>query len=236
MQADIPKQYLSIGGLPILEHTLRALLASDRIAGVVVATQPDDPYLDAVPSLQDPRVFVTRGGAERADSVLAGLQALSNGAAADFLSLPESLREPFVDTATSTWVLVHDAARPCLPLSALDALIEQVVETGCGAILAQRCSDTIKQVDDQGLVVKTLDRSQLWRAQTPQMFPLGALQSALEEANTHGVAVTDEASAMEYAGLDVALVEGPACNIKITVPEDLPLAELYLRASRSEQQ
>lgn len=212
MAAEAPKQYLRVAGAPILEHTLQRLLASADISGIVVAVDPNDHHIDSINSISDPRVSTTAGGAERADSVLAGLLALSAIA------------------APRDWVLVHDAARPCLPLKDLNQLIAEAREHDCGAILAQPIVDTIKQADDQGLVVTTLDRAQLWRAQTPQMFRLSELQAALKESLKRGDVITDEASAMERAGFPVRVVPGPACNLKITIPEDLNLAEFYLQA------
>jgi 2-C-methyl-D-erythritol 4-phosphate cytidylyltransferase len=210
--SDVPKQYLMVAGAPILEHTLQRLLACADISGIVVAVDPHDHHVDGISSISDPRVSTTAGGAERADSVLAGLLALSSIA------------------APRDWVLVHDAARPCLPLKDLNQLIAEAREHDCGAILAQPIVDTIKQADDQGLVVTTLDRSQLWRAQTPQMFRLSELQTALKESLKRGDVITDEASAMERAGFPVRVVPGPVCNLKITIPEDLNLAEFYLQA------
>jgi len=210
MAAEVPKQYLRIAGQPLLEHTLKALLACPDIRGVVVVLDPSDRRADEVTSLADPRVLRASGGAERVDSVLAGLISLETMAAGD------------------DWVLVHDAARPCLPVADLKRLIDRVAITGIGALLAQPCTDTIKRVDDSMVVQDTLDRADLWRAQTPQMFRLQDLRAALESALSQGAVVTDEASAMERAGYPVEIVEGPACNIKVTVPEDLGMAEYFL--------
>ncbi|MGD2007777.1 MAG: 2-C-methyl-D-erythritol 4-phosphate cytidylyltransferase [Cellvibrionales bacterium] len=217
MAAEAPKQYLRIAGISLLEHTLRGLLACPAIRGVVVALDPGDRRADTVASLSDPRVTRSSGGAERADSVLAGLEAL-------------------VDVAgEQDWVLVHDAARPCLPLRNLQQLIDTVTETGMGTVLAQPVNDTVKRVDSEGVIEKTLDRSTLWRAQTPQMFRLQELRDALRRALEQGAAVTDEASAMEFAGYPVRVLEGPSCNLKVTVPEDLQLAEHYLKAAAAKR-
>ena len=215
MASEVPKQYLPVAGEALLEHTLRALLACPDVRGLVVALDPSDRRADTLASLADPRVMRTTGGAERADSVLAGLNALAEIAPGN------------------DWVLVHDAARPCLPVADLKRLIDTAKGHEGGAILAQPCSDTIKQVDEQGRVITTLDRSTLWRAQTPQMFPLHALRDALAAAIEEGAHITDEASAMERAGYSVAVVEGPACNIKVTVPADLSIAEAYLTAQKA---
>ncbi len=216
---DTPKQYQQVNGRSLLEHSLAALLAREDIATVVVALHPDDQFGPTIPLLQDPRVISVVGGAERSDSVLAALDALSNLA---------DDRE---------WVLVHDAARPCLSQADLAALIRAVTDTGVGALLAAPVVDTVKRVGDDGRKVQeTLDRGQLWRAQTPQMFPLGELRRALRAAADAGVSVTDEAAAMERQGVSVQVVPGSSSNIKVTVDEDLPLARFYLEGSLTEQQ
>lgn len=210
MQSDMPKQYLRIAGATVLEHSVRALLAEPRIAGIVVALREGDPWAPGLPLLRDPRVHCVPGGAERSDSVLAGLQALHTQAEA------------------ADWVLVHDAARPCLGLEALSELLDQVLRTGCGGVLAQPVADTVKRADAQGRVQQTVDRRQLWLAQTPQMFRLGELRDALLAARTRGLAVTDEASAMEMAGHPVQLLSAARSNIKLTTPDDLAWAQWYL--------
>ncbi len=211
MAAEVPKQYLSVAGASLLEHTLQALLACPDIRGLVVVLDPSDRRADSVASLADPRIMRTAGGAERADSVLAGLERLAEVARDD------------------DWVLVHDAARPCLPVGVAKTLIDTVLRTNTGAILAQRMTDTVKQVDDEQRITATVDRSALWRAQTPQMFRLRDLREALRGAIANDVLVTDEAMVMEMAGFPVRVVEGPSSNIKVTVPEDLKLAELFLQ-------
>ncbi|MEK9792772.1 MAG: 2-C-methyl-D-erythritol 4-phosphate cytidylyltransferase [Halieaceae bacterium] len=211
---EIPKQYREIAGAPLLEHTLRALLASPDIRGIVVALDPSDRRADAISSLSDARVQTVAGGAERAHSVLAGL---------DFL---------VGDAADEDWVLVHDAARPCLPVESLNALIDCARQRRAGAILAAPVSDTLKQVDDTARVTHTVDRSTLWRAQTPQLFPLIALRRSLRQCLDEIGEVTDEAMAMEWAGEPVHVVEGPPTNIKVTVEADLAYVEMILRAER----
>lgn len=211
MAAEVPKQYLKLNGLPILEHTLRALLACPDIRGVFVVLDPADRRADTIPSLADPRVSTALGGAERADSVLSGLQAIA-GQASD-----------------QDWVLVHDAARPCLSVSSLHSLITSCLYEGVGAVMAQASVDTLKRISDDNRITETIDRSVIWRAQTPQMFRLGELQSALSEALAAGTAITDESMAMELAGYPVSILEGPATNIKVTLPTDLEFAEIILR-------
>lgn len=211
MAAEVPKQYLKLNGVPILEHTLRALLACPDIRGVVVVLDPSDRRADAIASLADPRVSRAAGGAERADSVLAGLQAVATEAGAE------------------DWVLVHDAARPCISVGVLRSLISSCTAAGVGTVMAQASVDTLKHVSEDNRVLETLDRQVIWRAQTPQMFKLCELMSALSTALIDDIAITDESMAMELAGYPVSILEGPSTNIKITLPADLEMAEIILR-------
>ncbi|WED77544.1 2-C-methyl-D-erythritol 4-phosphate cytidylyltransferase [Aeromonas allosaccharophila] len=204
MGADCPKQYLQLAGKTILEHTLERLLSHPAIAQVIVALAPHDRWFEALPVAADPRIVRVEGGAERAFSVLNGLH-----------------------VAQGEWVLVHDAARPCLTHGDLDALIAAAMGCG-GAILGSRVRDTMKRSDGEGNIIATVEREQLWHALTPQMFPTRALKRALEEGLLLGATITDEASAMERAGFTVRMVEGRADNIKVTRPEDLSLAGLFL--------
>jgi 2-C-methyl-D-erythritol 4-phosphate cytidylyltransferase len=184
------------------------------VRGVVVALDPSDRRADAIASLSDVRVQTVPGGAERAHSVLAGLEHLALQAGDD------------------DWVLVHDAARPCLSLDALSALIAEARSLNEGVILASPVADTLKQVNEDGAVIATVDRSTLWRAQTPQLFPLNPLKDALGRCLEALEAVTDEAMAMEWAGEPVHVLEGPTSNIKVTVEADLAFADLMLRTGR----
>ena len=202
--ADCPKQYLQLAGKTILEHTLERLLSHPAIAQVIVALAPHDRWFEALPVAADPRIVRVEGGAERAFSVLNGLH-----------------------VAQGEWVLVHDAARPCLTHGDLDALIAAAMNCG-GAILGSRVRDTMKRSDGEGNIIATVEREQLWHALTPQMFLTRALKLALEEGLLLGATITDEASAMERAGFTVRMVEGRADNIKVTRPEDLSLAGLFL--------
>lgn len=211
---EIPKQYREIEGAPLLEHTLRALLRSPDIRGIVVALDPSDRRADAIQSLADVRVETTSGGAERSVSVMAGLEALADRA------------------AEGDWVLVHDAARPCLDYSSLSALISCARESGGAVILAEPVADTLKRVDAEGAITATVDRSDLWRAQTPQLFPFTQLHQALDACLKSGVPVTDEAMAVEWAGGDVQVLAGPSSNIKVTVEADLAFAALLLQQNR----
>lgn len=212
MGSDRPKQYLEINGRPLLDYSLRALLSHEAISGVTVALAPDDVYAAGLAVLGDPRVVRVDGASERSGSVLAALRDLSNRA------------------ADGDWVLVHDAARPGLNRVDLERLVTAVRNAGVGGLLAEPVVDTIKRAGAGDRVVATVDRSDLWRAQTPQMFRLGELREALAGALDAGAAITDEASAMEWAGHPVQLVPGAPSNLKVTVAGDLALAAFYLTA------
>ena len=212
MGADCPKQYLTLAGKTILEHTLGCLLSHPAIARVIVALAPHDEWFEQLAVAADPRSLRVEGGIERAYSVLNALH-----------------------VAQGKWVLVHDAARPCLCHGDLDKLIATAMACD-GAILGSRVRDTMKRTDGAGNIVATVEREQLWHALTPQMFPTGTLKRALEEGLALGALITDEASAMERAGFTVKMVEGRADNIKVTRPEDLSLAELFLQQQSARQQ
>lgn len=212
MGADCPKQYLTLAGKTILEHTLGCLLSHPTIARVIVALAPHDEWFEQLAVAADPRILRVEGGVERAYSVLNALH-----------------------VAEGKWVLVHDAARPCLCHGDLDKLIATAMACD-GAILGSRVRDTMKRTDGAGNIVATVEREQLWHALTPQMFPAGTLKRALEEGLALGALITDEASAMERAGFTVKMVEGRADNIKVTRPEDLSLAELFLQQQSARQQ
>ena len=204
MGASCPKQYLPLAGKFLIEHTLERLLAHPRIERVVVAIAADDDFFPTLPVASHPRLMTTTGGSGRADSVLNGL------------SLVES-----------EWVLVHDAARPCITHQDIDRLIH-VGLAGDGAILGSRVRDTMKRSDAAGYIQKTVDREQLWHALTPQFFRTGLLRDAIQQGQSQGLPITDEASAMQLAGWRPLMVEGRADNIKVTRPEDLALAALFL--------
>lgn len=216
MAADRPKQYLPLSGKTVIRHVLERFARHPRINGIVVALAAQDEYWEhqSVPRGK-PLVTVT-GGAERCHSVLSALRWL------------------FAEARPEDWVLVHDAARPCLRTRDLDRLIEGVRDHPSGGLLGVPVADTLKRVDEDGIVSETLDRRGVWRALTPQMFRLGALTAALESAIADGIVVTDEAAAMERAGHRPRMVAGSADNIKITLPGDLAFAEMLL-ASRSDQ-
>jgi 2-C-methyl-D-erythritol 4-phosphate cytidylyltransferase len=212
MSTNIPKQYLPLGEKTVLEHTLDTLLACKQLAGVVVVLSADDGYW---PDLQGryarERLEAVTGGAERCHSVLNGLLHLAGKADAD------------------DWVLVHDAARPCVRLTDIDTLIYTLSSTVHGGLLGVPVADTMKQVDSDNRITATVEREGLWHAYTPQMFRAGLLQSALQHAIDNDLLVTDEAGAMELAGYRPCMVQGQRDNIKITVPSDLELAAFYLQ-------
>lgn len=201
-----PKQYRSINGQAMLARAVKALLADPRVADVMVGVQADDPFArDCLAGLERVEVLST-GGASRALTVLQ--------------TLDQS------DFADGDWVLVHDAARPGLPLANLSALIDACLTYQRGGLLAVPAADTVKlaSIDRSfGAVVqvdKTLDRQIIWLAQTPQMFKAGELRDALSRALAAGVDVTDEASAMEWLGHQPLLINGAARNLKVTWAED----------------
>ncbi len=222
--SQTPKQYLKLLDKTILEHTIEKFLSCDWINRVVVAIREDDPFWPSLAVANNPRVTKVTGGGERADSVLSGLTYLEKYA------------------SEYDWVLVHDAARPCVTQLQLNALKLALKDDSVGGIMAQPASDTIKvahanlPTSDVALpsVKSTLDRNRIWLAQTPQMFRLSNLTAALESAFNSKQQVTDEASAMELAGYSVKLFPGSRNNIKITVSEDLALAEAIIALETSD--
>jgi len=215
MSASIPKQYLPLGEKTVLEHTLDTLLACRQLAGVVVVLSEDDGYWpDLQQRYSQQRLETVTGGAERCHSVLNGLAHLAGKAGAN------------------DWVLVHDAARPCVRLADIENLVSTLSSTEHGGLLGVPVADTMKQVDADDHVTATLARERLWHAFTPQMFRLGLLQTALQHAIDRNLLVTDEAGAMELAGYRPRMVQGERDNIKITVPSDLELAAFYLQARK----
>lgn len=216
----VAKQYAPLLGVPLIVHTVRALLADARIARVwLVLAADDDDY--------------ARSGAQRhVQSLGDRVEVLRTGGQTRALSVAQSLAELAQrpgGPAAEDWVLVHDAARPCLPAEALARLIDHVLADGEGGLLALPVADTIKRADDEGRVASTQSRERLWAAQTPQMFRRAALARALAAA---GPGVTDESQAMEASGARPRLVRGDPANLKVTWPADLALATLYLEDAR----
>lgn len=220
MQSAIPKQYLPLNGRPVLEHTLNQLLANESIEGLVIALQEDDGYWEDISIETDKPVIRAPGGKERADSVLSALDTLMQ------------LEGSSEDASETLWVMVHDAVRPCVRQEDIDKLAAEVGDDANGGLLALPVRDTMKRqkAGSDSFVSETVDRENLWHALTPQYFQAKALKAALERGLEQGLAITDEASAMEFAGFSPRLVSGHEDNIKITRPADLQLASLYLSA------
>jgi 2-C-methyl-D-erythritol 4-phosphate cytidylyltransferase len=216
MGGHMPKQYLPLAGQTVLAQTLQRLAQLPGLGRIVVALHPEDPGWHAQPLPPQLPLSTCAGGRERSDSVLNALRSLQGLA------------------DEQDWVLVHDAVRPCVRLDDIARLLQAVEAHPCGGLLAVPVSSTLKRSDAAGDIVATLPRDHVWQASTPQAFRLGALRQALQAAVQAGVAITDEASAMELAGHAPRLVRGSADNIKITYPEDLVLAELILAAQQRE--
>ena len=205
----VPKQYEAVAGRPMVMHTLAAFAAVDRLAATLLLVPP----ADAGPDCAGAAFSVARcGGSTRAVTVLNGLRELKASDALD-----------------SDWVLVHDAARCLVTPALIDRLIDACVDDDIGGLLAHPLADTLKH-EQGGRVDATLPRDALWLAQTPQMFRIGLLIRALEQADA---AVTDEAGAVEALGLQPLLVPGSAQNFKITYPDDFPLADALLRSRQA---
>lgn len=210
MGSEVPKQYLQLDGRAVIDHTIERLLLHPAIDGVYVALSDADTRWQATEFAGHPDLVTLPGGAERCHSVLNALERLSARASVD------------------DWVLVHDAARPCVRRDDIDHLIDKVRSHPVGGLLGMPVRDTMKRTDAADLILQTVERTQLWHAYTPQMFRLGALRDALTRALQDGFLVTDEASAIERLGHRPLMVEGHADNLKITHPDDLPLATYYL--------
>ena len=208
MRADRPKQYLCLGSRTLLERSIESLLADSRIARTYIVVARDD-VIAASLSLPARCEILIAGAATRAESVRNGLRVIKRAAAID------------------DWVLVHDAARPCLQVAELSALIDGVGRDEDGGLLAVPLSDTVKRASD-GRVAQTVERTGLWRAMTPQFFRIDVLSRALDQCPNVAL-ITDEAAAVEQLGLHPRLIEGSAANIKVTTPADMVLAEAILR-------
>ena len=210
MQSSLPKQYLTIQERTILDITLHRLIACASLEKILVVVSPDDQYWQSLDISQHEKIETVFGGEERCHSVLNGLKTLA------------------LQADDNDWVLVHDAARPCLRLADLEKLIAELQEHPVGGILGMPVRDTMKRVEVNGAIIETVDRTALWHALTPQMFRIGLLRNAIDDAVNSGQVVTDEASAIEKKGLPLKMVEGHSDNIKVTQPADLALAGLYL--------
>jgi 2-C-methyl-D-erythritol 4-phosphate cytidylyltransferase len=210
MGNKLPKQYLPVSGKPMVSYSVARLCSSARIDGVYIVLSPED----KVWSTCDWSAYANKlkplpcGGETRAQSVLNGLQAMEK------------------ELNPDDWVLVHDAARPCLTSHYLEKLIDEVGDDEVGGLLAIPVSDTLKRADHKGYVIRTEHRANLWQAQTPQMFRFELLHNALSAMS--GNQPTDEAQAIETIGLQPKLVECDSFNLKVTYPQDIELAEMIL--------
>jgi len=214
MRADRPKQYLPLLDKTVIEHSLDRLLELDKVQGAVVALDAEDSWWPELGYSHSKPVLTTEGGSERCDSVINALY---------------RLRKHLQGQSDEIWVLVHDAARPCVRSDDLHRLIDAASHDDDGGLLAVPVRDTMKRQLQNGRVQTTVDRTGLWHALTPQMFKLSILINVLEDSFNKKLHVTDDASAMELAGYHPLLVEAHEDNIKITRPFDLGLASLYLR-------
>lgn len=205
------KQYAHLLGMPVIAHSISAVMRHQAVDSVTVALAHDDGIFEELIRPDFPAVLTVVGGETRAQTVMNGLNHIAR------------------NHPDCGWVLVHDAARPCLSTADLDRLLSLGLESASGAILAVPVNDTLKLADHSGHIDQTIDRERYWAAQTPQLFQLDALRSNLESALAAGRTPTDEASAMEAAGVHPLLVKGSSTNIKITGTEDLALAEFILQ-------
>ncbi len=223
--SSAPKQYSSLCGASLIERTLQQLVDSGVFCGITVAISPDDSYFETLAIARYPLIQTTLGGQTRAESVLAGLKSIdaANGGCGD-----------------TDWVMVHDAARPLVSTKDIVRLKQRLQSSGRATILGARVADTVKRVNastehaDQSsqAIRETVDRTELWVAQTPQAASLNTLLAALESLDASGKLplVTDEASALEMLGHPVDIIEGNRRNFKVTLPEDLVMAEAILSA------
>jgi len=204
------KQYLPVCGKPVLAHSIKVFQFHPMVSSITVVLAEDDQWFESAVGLLASNVKTVTGGETRAQSVRNGLRFIAD------------------NYSTTDWVLVHDAARPCLSASRLEKFLEQGLESVHGAILAVPVGDTLKRAGESHEIVATVDRSGLWAAQTPQLFRVGVLADAIDVAQQAGRRLTDEASAMEFVGIKPLLVMGSSANIKITHSSDLAIAEALL--------
>lgn len=214
---DLPKQYCQLDQQSVLDSTLSVLFSVDLFTMVVVVVSREDLLWHESRWCHDDRVLTTTGGRERCDSVVAGLACLAD------------------HVAEGDWVMVHDAARPCVAPAEILELADTVTKEKIGGILATPVADTLKRVSAAGVIQDTIDRSDIWRALTPQCFRYTDLVIALADARRQGLRPTDEAAAMELAGFPVRAIAGSSDNLKITTVEDLALARRILLARSREQ-
>ncbi len=216
MGASKPKQYLPLNGKTLLEHSLQPLLDTPWIKTVVVAIAENDPYWSELTVSKDPKIETVAGGSERVDSVSNALFAIRDRCQDD------------------DFILVHDAARPCLKCEDLEKLYTALQSADAGVVLADRISDTVKRDNGDSTVLKTVPRTGLWRALTPQVFHWKLLIEALKKSREdNNSLITDESSAVEGLGLSPLLIQGCSNNIKVTTEGDLQLASLILQTQNS---
>lgn len=219
MNSAIPKQYLPLNGCTVIEQTLARLCACDSVNQLLIGIAKNDTYWQQSGFENKKLTAVVEAGAERVNTVENCLRYIEQQGGAE------------------DWALVHDAARPCVRVAEMDALIEAVVGHAEGGILAVALSDTIKrgeQTDTANKILQTVPRDDLWRAMTPQLFKVGDLLSAIQTARARNVLITDEASAMETAGVQPLLIPCSPDNIKITLPQDIQFAQMILQAQEGE--
>lgn len=210
MQADRPKQYLMLGEQTILQHTVSRLLHFSKFEHIVLPVASHDAYIQQQPVIQNEKVSICEGGAERFESVLNGLNHLLEMGANE-----------------ADWVMVHDVARPCITQADLHSLYHARHQDGC--ILGMQVRDTMKRTDEQNKILTTVERDHLWHALTPQLAPLGLLKDCIDECIKNGKIITDEASALEFCGYHPTMVAGHPSNIKVTRPEDLIMAHAFIQ-------
>jgi len=210
MGDDIPKQYISVCGKTVIEHTIDNFIDRNEIENICISISESDNYWPTLPISKNEKIITTVGGSERYESVYNGLRAIQ-------------------DKATENdWVLVHDAVRPCLKKSIIDRLITDISSHDVGGILALPCSETMKRVNNSNEVEETINRQTTWRAQTPQMFKYKKLLLAIEKVINEDIFITDEAMAMELSNHKPIVILGDENNIKITHKIDLKYLELFL--------
>ena len=218
MQLDRPKQYLEVAGKTVLQYSLECLLQHDAIQAVQLCLSANDAYWVDQGFQHEKLLPVIDGGAERSDTVIEGLNAI--GAIANPLD----------------WVMVHDAARPCLSRSLIDRLIDALGSNSVGGILATPVAETVKkasQQDSETKIMQTVDRTDLWLAQTPQMFRYGVLRNSMLVAKKQRLSITDEASAIELAGYQPLIIESHAVNKKLTYADDIEWFRFYLQSNNA---
>jgi 2-C-methyl-D-erythritol 4-phosphate cytidylyltransferase len=213
MNSSILKQYILLdNGLTVIDQTLKTLLGIDAIKGCVIAISQNDSEFKKSRFYDHHKILsISSGGKERINSVLSAMEKLV-GIAKD-----------------NDWILVHDAVRPCVKSEEILLLIEQLDGNSTGGLLGVKITDTVKQIGNNAIIEKTIDRSNLWQACTPQMYRFGLLYKALIKAQIDGIGATDEASAIEHSNLKSKIIPCGKSNIKITTPQDLELANYYLR-------